>query len=158
MHKKILCLLTALFFGLMLFGTLFHQKIDGIFREHVKVVKPKPYKEMVTQTWEKNGEEHEIITEETFLLIPKEAVQYNMVYVLETVEVPYGSYEVVRLKGVETAGETGDCVKVRRGLKERDRVVSVFGESLENEERVVASVIDDEIICYNEECYYLEDR
>ena len=60
-----------------------------------------------------------------------------MVYVLETVEVPYGSYEVVRLKGVETAGENGDYVKVTRGLKEKDRVVSVFSESLENEERVI---------------------
>jgi len=138
MRKKILCLLTALFFGLMLFGTLFHQKIDGMFREHVTVINPKPHKEKVTQTREKNGEQHQIITEETFLLIPKEAVQYNMVYVLETVEVPYGSYEVVRLKGVETAGETEDGVKVTRGLKEKDRVVTVFSESLENEERVVA--------------------
>ena len=138
MRKKILCLLTALFFGLMLFGTLFHQKIDGMFREHVTVINPKPHKEKVTQTREKNGEQHQIITEETFLLIPKEAVQYNMVYVLETVEVPYGSYEVVRLKGVETAGETGDYVKVTRGLKEKDRVVAVFSESLEIKERVVA--------------------
>ncbi len=137
MRKKILCLLTALFFGLMLFGMLFHQKIDGMYREHVTVVNPKPHKEMVTQTWEKNEEEHRIITEETFLLIPKEAVQYNMVYVLETVEVPYGSYEVVRLKGVETAGETNHFVKVTKGLKAKDRVVAVFRESLENDERVV---------------------
>lgn len=137
MRKKVLCLLTALFFGLLLLGTLFHQKIDGMFREHVTVVNPKPHQEKVTKTWEKNGEEHRILTEETFLLIPKEAVQYNMIYVLETVEVPYGSYEVVRLKGVETAGETGEYVKVTRGIKEKDRVVAVFSESLEIEERVV---------------------
>ena len=137
MRKKILCLLTVLFFGLMLFGTLFHQKIDGMYREHVTVVNPKPHKEKVTQTWEKNGEHHQIITEETFLLIPKEAVQYNMVYVLETVKVPYGSYEVVRLKGVETAGETGDFVKVAGGLKEKDRVVTVFRDGLENGVRIV---------------------
>lgn len=141
MRKKLLCLLTALFFGLMLFGTLFHQKIDGMYREHVTVVNPQPHKEKVTQTWEKNGEQHQIITEETFLLIPKEAVQYNMVYVLETVEVPYGSYEVVRLKGVETAGEIGDFVKVARGLKEKDRVVTVYSESLENSERVVGEFL-----------------
>lgn len=137
MRKKVLCLLTALFFGLLLFGTLFHQKIDGMFREHVTVINPKPHKEKVTQTWEKNGEQHQIITEETFLLIPKEAVQYNMIYVLETVEVPYGSYEVVRLKGVETAGETEDYVKVTRGIKEKDRVVATFSKNLENGERVV---------------------
>ena len=137
MRRKILCLLTVLFFGLMLFGTLFHQKIDGLFREHVEVVNPQPHKEKVTQTWEKDGEKHEMITEETFLLIPKDAVQNNMVYVLETVEVPYGSYEVVRLKGVETAGETGGSVKVTRGLKKKDQVVAVFSEGLEDGERVV---------------------
>ena len=137
MRKKILCLLTALFFGLMLFGTLFHQKIDGMFREHVTVINPKPHKEKVTQTWEKNGEQHQIITEETFLLIPKEAVQYNMVYVLETVEVPYGSYEVVRLKGVETAGEIEDYVKVTRGLKEKDRVVAIYSDWLVDGMRIV---------------------
>lgn len=142
MRKKILCLLTAFFFGLMLFGTLFHQKIDGLFREHVTVVNPQTHKEMVTQTWEKNGEQHRITTEETFLLIPKEAVQDNMVYVLETVEMTYGSYEVVRLKGVETAGEIGDFVKVARGLKEKDRVVTMFLESLENGERVVGIVVE----------------
>lgn len=141
MRKKILCLLTALFFGLMLFGTLFHQKIDGMYREHVTVVNPQLHKEKVTQTWEKNGEQHQIITEETFLLIPKEAVRYNMVYVLETVEVSYGSYEVVRLKCVETAGEIGDFVKVARGLKEKDRVVTVYSESLENSERVVSEFL-----------------
>ena len=138
MRKKILCLLTALFFGLMMVGTLFHQKIDGMYREHVTVVNPQPHKENVTQTWEKNGEEHQIITEETFLLIPKEAVQYNMVYILETVKVPYGSYDVAQLKGVETAGEAEGFVKIKKGLKENDRVVAVFSESLENNERVVA--------------------
>ncbi len=137
MKKKILCLLTALFFGLMLFGTLFHQKIDALFREQVAIANPQPFKEKIPHTFEKDGKKMEYITEESFLLIPKEAVQNNMVYVLEIVEVPYGSYEVVRLKSVEVAGETEDSVKVIRGLKEKDRVVAVFSESLENGERVV---------------------
>lgn len=70
----------------MLFGTLFHQQIDGLFRQHVVVVNPRQHKEMVTKSWEENGENHEYTTEETFLLIPKEVVQNNMVYVLENGE------------------------------------------------------------------------
>lgn len=136
MRKKILCLLTALYFGLMLFGTLFHQKIDDMFREHVTVMHPTPHKEQVLHTYEKDGKTVEYTTEEHFLLVPKEAVQNDMVYVIETVEVPYGSYEVVRLKSVETAGETGDYVKVARGLKEKDLVVDVFEATLQNGMRV----------------------
>ncbi len=123
MRKKILCVLTVLFFGLMLGGTLFHEKIDSLFRKHVEVVTPQPYEEM-----------------DYYLLIPASAVQYNMVYVLETVEVPYGSYEVVRLKGVEIAGEIDGSVKVKWGIKEKDRVVAVFDESLKNGDRVIGAV------------------
>lgn len=89
----------------MLFGILFHQRIDGLFREQVNVENPQPHKEMVTQIWEIDGERKELMNEEEFLLLPKEAVYNDMVYVLETVEVPYGSYTVVRLRTVETAGE-----------------------------------------------------
>lgn len=137
MRKKVLCVLTVLFFGMMLFGTLFHQRIDGLFREHVTVVNPQIHKEMVTQMREQDGERQEFMVEETFLWIPKEAVQNNMVYVLETVEETYGTYEVVRLKVVEPAGETETSVKIKNGLKEKDRVVAVFGEGLEDGERVV---------------------
>jgi len=137
MRKKVLCVLTVLFFGMMLFGTLFHQRIDGLFREHVTVVNPQIHKEMVTQMREQDGERQEFMVEETFLWIPKEAVQNNMVYVLETVDETYGTYEVVRLKVVEPAGETETSVKIKNGLKEKDRVVAVFGEGLEDGERVV---------------------
>ncbi|MBP3577210.1 MAG: hypothetical protein J6K15_03775 [Lachnospiraceae bacterium] len=137
MRKNVLCALTALFFGLMLFGTLFHQKIDRMFRENVSVVSPQSYQEEVMQTWEVNGKKREIITTGTYFLIPKEAVQNNMVYVLETMEVPYGSYEVVRLKSVEIAGEVDGYVKIKNGLLAEDKVVVVFGENLEDGMRVV---------------------
>ena len=137
MRKKSLSVLTVLFLGMMLFGTLFHKKIDGMFREQVTVVNPRIHKEMVTQTWETGGEKREFTTEETCLLVPKSAVSNNMVYVLETVEVPYGSYEVVWLKYVELTGEAGDSIKIKSGLKENDRVVAEFGENLANGMRVV---------------------
>lgn len=130
--------MTALFFGGMLFGTLFHQKIDGLFREQVTAVHPQPYTEVITQLWEIDGTRKEVLTEEEFLLLPKEAVHDNMVYVLDTVEVPYGSYTVVRLREVETAGELEDTVKIKHGLKKTDRVVTVFLLSLSDGERVAA--------------------
>lgn len=137
MRKKVLCAVTALFFGLMLFGTVFHQRIDETFREHVAVVTPLPYKEDVELILEIDGEERILITTENFLLIPKTAVQDNLVYVMETVEVPYGSYKVVRQKVLEIAGETEDFVKVKKGLSEQERIVEIFNSNLENEQRVV---------------------
>ena len=138
MRKKILSLVTVLFFGLMLFGTLFHQRIDSVFREHVTVVTPRPYKENVEAVREIDGEKRSIITTENYLLLPKEAVQNNMVYVLETVEEEYGSYDVVRLKVVEAVGETADGIKIKRGVKATDRVAAVFCEGIADGERVVA--------------------
>lgn len=137
MRKKILCVLTVLFFGLLLFGTLFHQKIDEMFREHVAVVKPQPYTEEVQEIWEVDGEKREIVTMASYLLIPKDAIQNNMVYMVETVEDAYGTYEVVRLKLVESAEEVDGMVKIKKGLSEKDRVVAVFGEKLEDGMRVV---------------------
>lgn len=137
MRKKVLCVLTVLFFGLLLLGTLFHQNIDGMFREHVAVVTPQYYMDEVTELWEVNGEEREIITMINYLLIPKDAVQNNMVYMVETVEEAYGTYEVVRLKFVESADEVDGMVKIKNGLSEKDRVVAVFDEKLEDGMRVV---------------------
>ena len=137
MRKKVLCVLTVLFFWLLLFGTLFHQNIDGMFREHVAVVSPQSYVDEVTELWKVDGEEREIITQETCLLIPKDAVQNNMVYMVETVEEPYGTYEVVRLTFVESADEVDGMLKIKKGLSEKDRVVAVFGENLEEGMRVV---------------------
>lgn len=139
MRKKVLCVLTVLFFGLLLLGTLFHQNIDGMFREHVAVVNPQPYVEEVQEIWEADGGKREIITLKNYLLIPKDAVHNNMVYMVETVEEAYGTYEVVRLKFVESADEVDGMVKIKNGLSEKDRVVAVFGEKLEDGMRVVVN-------------------
>lgn len=137
MRKKVLCVLAVLFFGLLLLGTLFHQNIDGMFREHVTVVSPQSYVAEVQEIWEVDGGKREIITMINYLLIPKDAVQNNMVYMVETVEEAYGTYEVVRLKFVESADEVDGMVKIKNGLSEKDRVVAVFGEKLEDGMRVV---------------------
>ena len=142
MRKRILCIFTALFFSIMLLGTLFHQKIDGMFREHVSVVSPEPYQEEVVETWEVDGEVREARMFKNYLLVPKEAVWYGMLYVLETVEVPYGSYEVVRLKNVELAGEQDAMVKVQKGLSKKDRGVAVFCDTLADGMRVVESKVE----------------
>ncbi|MGN0431960.1 MAG: hypothetical protein ACI4EQ_06340 [Lachnospiraceae bacterium] len=136
MRKRILCVLTILFFGSMLFGTFFHQKIDGIFRESVQIASIETYNEEHKEIIEINGTETEVTMKETFLLLSKEAVREGMIYVLETVEVPYGSYEVVRLKSVQTAGEKDSMVKIQDGLSETDRVVAVFSDTLSDGMRV----------------------
>lgn len=137
MRKRILCTLTILFFGIMLLGTFFHQKIDGLFRESVQITSVETYAEQYVETMEINGTEIEVSRAETFLLLPKEAVRDGMVYVVETVEVPYGSYEVVRLQMVQTAGEKDSMIKIRQGLFENDKVVAVFSDSLSDGMRVV---------------------
>lgn len=137
MRKKILCVLTALFFGMMFLGTLFHQKIDGLFREGVQIASIEPYTEEFVETLEIDGTQMDITRMETFLLLPKEAVRDGMVYILETVEVPYGSYEVVRLQSVQVAGEIDSMIKIEQGLSETDRVVAVFSDTLSDGMRVV---------------------
>ena len=137
MRKKILCALTILFFSSMLLGTFFHQKIDGLFRESVQIARMETYKEEYTETIEINGTKTEVIKAETFLLLPKEAVKGDMVYILETVEVPYGSYEVVRIIPIQVAGEKDSMIKIREGLSETDRVVAFFSDTLYDGMRVV---------------------
>lgn len=56
MRKKILWVLTVIFFGALLVGTLFHQNIDGLFREQVVTVHPLPYTEKLTKSLEIDGE------------------------------------------------------------------------------------------------------
>ena len=137
MRKKVLCALTALFFCIMLFGTLFHKQIDALFRESVELANIEIFEEEFMEIIEMNGIETKVRKVDTYLLLPQEAVKDSMVYVVETVEVPYGSYEVVRLQMVQTAGELDSMIKIVQGLSEEERVVAVFSESLSDGMRVV---------------------
>lgn len=60
-----------------------------------------------------------------------------MIYTVETEEVPYGSYEIVRLKPVKIAGAEGGKVKVAGGLVEQEKVAACFDAMLSDGMRVV---------------------
>ena len=114
------------FFTLLLIGTFFHKKIDGLETESVI---------------ELDGEEIPVTTEEVYLSLPAAAVHDGMVFVLETKKVPYGSYEAVFLRAVEVAENAeeagGDMVYIKDGILRSERVVALFDDRLQDGMRVV---------------------
>lgn len=143
MKRKILLGLTVIFFAVMLFGTFFHQKIDSLFRIGVQPVTAETGSELVSFMGTVDGQETEFMREESFLLVPAGAVRDNMVYVVEHVEVPYGSYDIVTLRIVQTAGESEGKVKVTGGLTGSERIVSAYDDSLYDGMRVVVEELSD---------------
>lgn len=137
MRRKLLSVCTVLFFGIMLFGTFFHKEIDRLFRESVQIAEIETCVEEYSKILEINGTEMEVLAQDFYLLLPEEAVRDSMVYVLETIAVPYGSYDVVRLRSIETAGQEGNMVKIQSGITEEDRVVALFHDGLYDGMRVV---------------------
>lgn len=137
MKQKLLSVCTVLFFGIMLIGTFFHENIDGLFRESVQIATIETYVEEYHKTVEINGTEMEVLVQDSFLLLPKDAVKDNMIYVLENMTVPYGSYDIVRLRDIETAGQEGNMVKIQSGITENDRIVAFFSDTLSDGMRVV---------------------
>ena len=75
--------------------------------------------------------------EESYLLLPAQAVRDNTVYVLEHVTVPYGSYDIVTLRIVQTAGESNGKVKITEGLTGNERVAAVYEDAFYDGMRVV---------------------
>lgn len=137
MKRKILFGLTAAFFMLMLVGTFFHQKIDSLFRIKVQIAIIETGSEYVSFLGTIGGQETELMREEEFLLLPAEAVRDNMIYVVEHVTVPYGSYDIVTLRVVQTAGVSEGKVKITAGLSESENVAAVYDDSLYDGMRIV---------------------
>ncbi len=137
MRKKLLWAGMILFFGTMLLGTFMHQKIDNLFRIKVETISPEPYIEEIWEVADVNGVQTDVVRQERFLLIPREAVKDGMIYTVETEKVPYGSYEIVRLKPVEIAGAEERKIKVAGGLSEQEKVVVCFDAMLSDGMRVV---------------------
>ena len=137
MKRKILFGLTAVFFVLMLAGTFFHREIDSLFRIKVRLATIETGSEYVTIPMTIDGRETEITREEQFLLLPAEAVRDNMIYVVERVTVPYGSYDVVMLRVVQTAGVTEGKVKITGGLSESENAAAVYDDALCDGMRIV---------------------
>ncbi|MDE5680245.1 MAG: hypothetical protein K2I01_07450 [Lachnospiraceae bacterium] len=137
MKRKILFGLTTVFFVLMLAGTFFHQKIDSLFRIKVQLAAIETGSEYVSFLGTIDGKETELMREEQFLLLPEQAVRDNMVYVVEHVTEPYGSYDVVTLRMVQTAVTTDGKVKITAGLSESENVAAVYDDSLYDGMRIV---------------------
>lgn len=137
MKRKILFGLTAAFFMLMLVGTFFHQKIDSLFRIKVQLATIETGSEYVSVPGTIDGQETELMREEQYLLLPAEAVRDNMIYVVEHVTVPYGSYDVVTMRAVQTAGVSEGKVKITAGLSESENVAAVYDDSLYDGMRIV---------------------
>lgn len=137
MKRKILLGLTAVFLALMLFGTFFHQKIDALFRTKVQIATIETGSEYVSFWGTIDGRETELMREEAFLLLPARAVRDNTVYVVEQVTVPYGSYDIVTLRVVQTAGENDGKVKITGGLTGSESVAAVYDDALYDGMRVV---------------------
>lgn len=129
------------FFTLLLIGTFFHKKIDGLFRMKVAAVYPQECRVETESVIELDGEEIPVTTEEAYLSLPAAAVHDGMVFVLETKKVPYGSYEAVFLRAVEVAENAeeagGDMVYIKDGILRSERVVALFDDRLQDGMRVV---------------------
>lgn len=137
MKRKIFFGLTVLFLGIMLAGTFFHQKIDSLFRPKVQIAVIEGGSEYVSFWRTVEGKETEYMREESYLLFPAQAVRDNTVYVLEHVTVPYGSYDIVTLRIVQTAGESNGKVKITEGLTGNERVAAVYEDAFYDGMRVV---------------------
>ena len=121
----------------MLAGTFFHQKIDSLFRPKVQIAVIEGGSEYVSFWRTVEGKETEYMREESYLLLPAQAVRDNTVYVLEHVTVPYGSYDIVTLRIVQTAGESNGKVKITEGLTGNERVAAVYEDAFYDGMRVV---------------------
>ncbi len=137
MKRKIFFGLTVLFLGIMLAGTFFHQKIDSLFRPKVQIAVIEGGSEYVSFWRTVEGKETEYMREESYLLLPAQAVRDNTVYVLEHVTVPHGSYDIVTLRIVQTAGESNGKVKITEGLTGNERVAAVYEDAFYDGMRVV---------------------
>lgn len=123
--------------GIMLAGTFFHQKIDSLFRPKVQIAVIEGGSEYVSFWRTVEGKETEYMREESYLLLPAQAVRDSTVYVLEHVTVPYGSYDIVTLRIVQTAGESNGKVKITEGLTGNERVAAVYEDAFYDGMRVV---------------------
>lgn len=140
MKRKVLLGLTAVFFALMLFGTFFHRNIDSLFRIKVQLATIETDSEYVSFLGTIDGQETELMREESFFLLPAEAVRDNMVYVVEHVTVPYGSYDIVTLRIVQTSGTIDGKVKVTDGLTGSESIASVYNDSFYDGMRIVVDM------------------
>lgn len=122
---------------IMLAGTFFHQKIDSLFRPKVRLAVMESSSEYVSFFKTMDGKETEYMREESYLLLPVQAVRDNTVYVVEHVTVPYGSYDIITLRAVQTAGESDGKIKITEGLTGSEKVAAVYEDAFYSGMRIV---------------------
>lgn len=145
----ILFIQTAIFFTLMLAGTLFGQRIGDLFRPSVAVEQPEYRKISYETVASIDGQEQRIVTERLSLLLPPTALireeEGFFVYRLQTRTETFGTRYTLekRLVNVEIQG---DLVIVLSGLGADDYIVPDIqelqniwesGEDIETEQRIV---------------------
>lgn len=137
----ILSIQTAVFFALMLAGTLFGQRIGDCFRPSVAVRQPEYRKISYKTTATIESEERYVVTERLSLLLPSKALRQEeegfYVYLLQTRTEAFGTYYTLekRLVNIEMQDE---FIIVLSGLSPNDYIVPDVQELLESGENLEA--------------------
>lgn len=120
MSKKILIIITALFFSAMLFLSLFAEEIYNAGLPKVTVSRPetRTFEETFT---DKNGETYTFYTEKTAL---SKAQLEKGIYVLYSAEKNGTKRSFVRLAQVETGTENDGYLEIISGINYGEKIVT----------------------------------
>ena len=120
MNKKILIIITALFFAAMLSLSLFAEKIHNVNLPKVTVSRPetRTFEETFT---DENGENYTFYTEKTAL--SKEQVEKG-IYVLYSAEKNGTKRSFVRLVQVVTGTENNGYLEIISGINYGEKIVT----------------------------------
>lgn len=120
MNKKILIIITALFFSAMLFLSLFAEKIHNANLPKVTVSRPETCTFEETFT-DENGETYTFYTEKT--TISKEQIEQG-IYVLYSAEKNGTKRSFVRLAQVVTGTENDGYLEIVSGINYGEKIVT----------------------------------
>lgn len=129
MTKKILLIVTALFFAAMLFLTMFAEKIHENTLPKVTAARPERQLFPYEFTGE-NGETHTGSIEK--IAVPKSMLDSG-VYVLYSSEKNGTKRNFVRLADIQTGEEAGGFVEIVSGITPIDKIVVNSSKDLFNE-------------------------
>ena len=120
MSKKILIIITVVFFSAMLFLSLFSERIHNAGLPEVTVARPETYTFEETYT-DENGEAHTVYTDKT--AITKEQLEKG-VYVLYSAEKNGTKRNFVHLAQVVTGVEKDGYFEIVSGLNWNEKIIT----------------------------------